>query len=47
MFPVDVLAESDEEVPKLNCGLAIEDWVEHMEDLVRNVRVNYPIRQRH
>jgi hypothetical protein len=34
MFPVDVRAESGEEVPKRNCGLAIEDWMEHIEDLV-------------
>jgi hypothetical protein len=27
MFPVDERAQSGKEVPKVNCGLAIEDWM--------------------
>jgi hypothetical protein len=32
MFPVDVRAQRGKEVPKANYGLAIEDWMLHIED---------------
>ena len=40
MFPVDVRAQSGKEVPKVNCGLAIEDWMQHIQDwLVTGLRL--------
>ena len=37
MFPVDERAQSGKEVPKVNCGLAIEDWMWHIEDWMQYI----------